>query len=820
MDPTVEIESIDPSEARSEGLEVSVVEKRPLDNGEDGELGVPPQKKAKCDGGLIGNMKKVAEILLVLEAMGKMRAGRSPTAAEKEMMEEARGKLAEVCEGFAPKDVFPRDAFGVVIEDLGLSKSKEQRLGFRPPKMSIAEKVLLTKRKMEKSVEFSLHSATLSSQRLQTNSSAAAESRGTSNMARMFTADKPNQAPISSGGFQPVSPLGHVSASKSTSLPSQLPASEVRSSMVSSGLPSGHLGRDSSSLMVPRVERAHFRLDGRSNGSYTSQVQANSSGDHPQMKTPTWALQPQSALSAKIGSDNRVPAHTSVKVEGNADLRTSHVVPQATSSKPFITQTTSGNMPSMHQNLQGVNFVQVPSLGIGHNEIGKIVQKLLQPQLPEHPTWTPPSRDYMNKALTCQMCKVTINEVENVLVCDACEKGFHLKCLQPSSQKGIPRGEWHCRKCLTVSNGKPLPPKYGRVMRNINSAKVFSTTSAVQSSPDKNVGTLDEKINQQKITANGNSGLQSAPTGTTGSVYNHLASSSIMPNAREMQGNDISLSRGKMDDKTPLGICPNNVMETLGAAGVSPADSSGDRSCEEKLISESKIHPPAKLSETVIHVIDQSQASHNLQKNGQTGLPNSAEIPSKQCHDSHLMVKQVEQGVAQTSPVESSGTSIGSREDVLHSVDWIGGVLQVADEKSYYQSCCINGIVYKLQDYALFLSSNGKLMPSKLRAMWEDSKTRSKWVIANRCYFPGDLPEVVGRPFTLESNEVYLSNHDSTVMAGLIQGPCEVLSPGIFVEESERRTRLGTRANGGLRPLFLCKWFYDESKGLFRDVSC
>ncbi|KAA8527018.1 hypothetical protein F0562_008753 [Nyssa sinensis] len=159
MDPTAEIESIDPLEDRSEDLAVSVREKRPVENGEDGELGVPSPKKARGGRGLIGNMKKVAEIVLVLAAMGKMRAGRSPTMAEKEMMEEARGKLVEVCEGFAPKDVFPRDAFGVVIEDLGLSKLREQRLGFRPPKMSITEKLLLTKRKMEKSEEFSLHAA-------------------------------------------------------------------------------------------------------------------------------------------------------------------------------------------------------------------------------------------------------------------------------------------------------------------------------------------------------------------------------------------------------------------------------------------------------------------------------------------------------------------------------------------------------------------------------------------------------------------------------------------------------------------------------------
>lgn len=43
---------------------------------------------------------------------------------------------------------------------------------------------------------------------------------------------------------------------------------------------------------------------------------------------------------------------------------------------------------------------------------------------------------------------------------------------------------------------------------------------------------------------------------------------------------------------------------------------------------------------------------------------------------------------------------------------------------------------------------------SLLQAMWEDKKTTTKWVMVNQCYFPGDLPEAVGRPCGLESSEV------------------------------------------------------------------
>ncbi|KAK3014517.1 hypothetical protein RJ639_010067, partial [Escallonia herrerae] len=559
-------------EVRSEGLPAAAGEKRAA----EGELAAPAAKKAARSGD--GSVRKVAELLLVLAAMGRMRGGRGPTAVEAEMMAEARGKLAEVCQGFAPKDVFPRDAFGAVIEDLGLSKAKEPRLGFRSHKVSIAEKLSLSKQKMEKADEFSLHTATYSPQPMQPNVTAAAESCRASPGSRMFPPDKPSHASISSVGFPPATPSSHTSATNTTSLPYQLPSSEVRP-MVSSGLPSSHLGRDSSLLALPRGERPQFRLDGRSNGSsYASQVQVKHSGDQTMVKTPTWSVQPQSASSAKLGPDNKMPSHTSVKVEGSSGVSTSKMAPQATTSKPFITQTTSGNPPNIRQHAHG-SFGQA-SMSNSHNEIGKIVQKLLHPQLPEHPTWTPPSRDYMNRALTCQMCKITINEVDTLLVCDSCEKGYHLKCVQPHNQKLIPKGEWHCGKCLALSSGKALPPKYGRVMRNMTASKVSSNATEVQLSAEKKNRSSDDRVNLQRVMANGNTVLQSSPAVTLGNNHSHATAGS--------KNADIFCDRRMMDDKPP-GIGLNNSMTTAGS--VSLPNSTGlsvSSPIKEKLVTELK----------------------------------------------------------------------------------------------------------------------------------------------------------------------------------------------------------------------------------------
>nr|GMC53712.1 phd finger protein [Ipomoea batatas] len=768
-------------------VEVRSGDKRPPD---DGEIeGQPAGKKVK--GFVGGNVKKVAEMVLVLAAMGKMRGGRSPTDAEKEMMAEARDKLAEVCQVFAPKDVFPRDAFGGVIEDLGLNKLKEQRLGFRPPKTSIAEKMLLSKRKMEKPEDFTLQSAPYSSQRLQSNSGTTVENRAPPHGVRMFQADKPGQAPISSGNFQSASTLGHGSIANSASLPYQLPTSEIR--------PVTHAG-----------------------------LTTASSGDHSTLRPPNWSMTPPSHSAAKVGPENGVPAHSTTKVEGGPEYK-SGMAHQVTTSRPFINQTSSGNFTTLHQ--QGITFVSAPPPSNTHAEVGKIVQRFLQPQLPDRPVWTPPSRDYMSKALTCQMCKFTVTEVENVLVCDACEKGYHLKCLQINNQKGVPRGEWHCGKCLSLTNGKPLPPKYGRVMRNINATKVSSTAPMVQPSLDKKVS--------QKVIVNGNVALQNPPTVGIANRVNP-ASFPKVENSKDMLGNDTMSSNKSTDSKVSSESCPNSLMKASGDSSVSPVGSSVDKPCQGEAV-ELKQQPPAK-TESTRNSSDHSHPSVDCPSIDHIRLSNSIEISSKQSPGNNLEVvdlkescdratssndvaKKGEQGAGEVNTANDSTAYNGntkcssSSSDRLHIVGWVGSKHSVGDEKIFYNACRINGYVYNLEDYALIRFGNDRLIPSKLQTMWEDTKTGMKWVTVNRCYFARDLPASVGRPCSLESSEVYLSNFGSAVMAGLIEGPCEVLPPSKFTEERERRTRAVTEKND-LRPLYLCKWIFDEAKGLFRDVSC
>ncbi|XP_073309155.1 uncharacterized protein [Primulina huaijiensis] len=759
------------------------------------------------EGGLVvvGDVKKVADMVLVLAAMGKMRGGKGPTEAEKDLMAEARDTLVKICQGFAPKDVFPRDAFGGLIDDLGLNKLKEQRLGFRPPKISISEKLLISKRKMEKAEDFSLPSTPHSSQNLQGNFGQSVESRSAFHPARTSHLDKSSHVTMLSG-IQSTSPLTYGTATTSTSLPYQLPTSEIKP-MGSSALPSSHL----CSTALPSVDRSHPRSNGSSHASHASQVPANLSSNAT-MRTPAWPVQPQSVSSAKIG-DNKGPVNMSLKVEGAADIK-SGAVPQT--RVMTVAQTTAGPLS------RGTNNVHAPHLGNTHAETIKIVQKILQLQGSERPTWIPPSRDYMNRALTCQVCLSTITEVDSVLICDGCEKGYHLKCLQATNQKGVPRGEWHCGKCLSLSNGKALPPKYGRVMRNATPPKVLSNSAAGPFNLSQTIGASGAvKASPPNVAFNGSISMQNVFTEVEVNSYDYQISGTKREVSIGTQKNDVSSTLCGTDNKISSGNDTNNVMKTSTSGSVLSANSAAEKTCGEKFV-EINPYPPSKC-EIVPHSSDNFQVTVNPQ-DGNKDQPNDEAKPLKKSLQNNLTVT----GSNQLNELEVLGNNsanisgdtwvINKDRSRLHAVSWVGDPLQILDEKIYYSSCCINGHVYKAMDHVLIRFGNEKLVPSRLQSIWEDNNTTTKWVTVNRCYFPGDLPAAVGRPCGLESCEVYESSCGRVLMAGLIDSPCQVLPPRKFTEESERRTVSGTQHC--LPPLYLCKWIYDEAKGLFRDISC
>ncbi|XP_039034231.1 uncharacterized protein LOC120170342 [Hibiscus syriacus] len=209
MDPEVAVEenaAFEPSP--------TVGEKRGIENGD-----VSASKKQRCGGGLM----RLAEIVLVLSTMEKMRGGgRDPTPAEMALMAEARETLAEICGEKAPKYIVGREAIWNVIEELGFnSKLKEHRLRFRGMGMSLSQKVLLAKMKLEEPKKFTTP-ATYTSQSVQNSVGGSAENHGGTHAVRILPSDRPIHATVSS-----------VTAAGSTPLQHQLPTGDVKMATMS-----------------------------------------------------------------------------------------------------------------------------------------------------------------------------------------------------------------------------------------------------------------------------------------------------------------------------------------------------------------------------------------------------------------------------------------------------------------------------------------------------------------------------------------------------------------------------------------------------------
>ncbi|CAO2047712.1 unnamed protein product [Urochloa humidicola] len=408
-------------------------------------------KRRRGDEG--AGLRRVAEIVMVLAAAGEVRGGREPTAAERALAAEARERLAAaVAEGAVrPKDLFPGEAVRAVVEDLGLNRAKDPAaMGFRPPKASIADRLMLTKRKMEEVKE------------------------------------------------TPVQPT--VSTPQT---------------VVSSGISEFHglNGATKFGVGVPRNPQV-VALAATAPMTSTSPVILKPPGSSP--------VKPVANSSATVVHPNKSTLDTSARPNVNA-VQNSNQLLKNQDTKPVAVQAATGNTVVGHRATPGVAFVPPKPTFVNHNEIAKSVQQFLH-QPTNHPSWTPPSTEYMRSRLGCQICKIAITDTESLLVCDACERGVHLKCLQQYGNKGIPKAEWHCSACLTQTKGKPLPPKYGKVTRTAVASKAAPPGSQVslQGSAENMTG----KENHQKLAANGN---LMKPISTLGgsTVHNVLALSAM-----------------------------------------------------------------------------------------------------------------------------------------------------------------------------------------------------------------------------------------------------------------------------------------------------
>ncbi|KAI4981560.1 hypothetical protein ZWY2020_022052 [Hordeum vulgare] len=418
-----------------------------------------PAKRRRGDDG--AGMRRVAEIVMVLAAAGEMRGGREPTAAERALAAEARERLAAAVAGGAtrPKDLFPGEAVRAVVEDLGLNRAKDPAaMGFRPPKASIADRLLLTKRKMEEVKESPVQPTAITPQ--------TSVSSGTAEF-------QPHGTPMFAVGSHRTPP---AAAASPTTAP-------VTSSSVMA------LKQRGSSPVKPVTNHSVVAL------SHTGQ---------PHVKSERGVNGPLNLTRATVGHLSKSFHDTSARSNSNAAASNNQVVKNQ-DTKVAASQAVTVNPVMGHHATSGTaSSGTAKPIFANHNAIAKSVQNVLQ-QPANHPSWTPPSTEYMQARLDCQICKVAIMDANSLLVCDACERAAHLKCLQHYGNKGVPVGDWHCPTCVAQNKGKPLPPKYGKVTRTVVTSQSGPPVGGTQFSVQRVGENKVAKGNHQALATNGNS---------------------------------------------------------------------------------------------------------------------------------------------------------------------------------------------------------------------------------------------------------------------------------------------------------------------------
>ncbi|XP_020588064.1 uncharacterized protein LOC110029917 [Phalaenopsis equestris] len=800
----------------------------------------PPAKRRR---GKDEELRRVAQIVMVLSAMVEMRAGKEPTAAERALAAEARERLVRLCEEVRPKDLFSSEAVRVIVEDLGLNRSRGPAQALRPPKMSICERVQHTKKKMEESRD---HTASgHSSLPYSASLSASSEIHG----SQKLIAGKSNPTVLTAGSFSNNSAV-HIPAlcSSITSMKQTL-TSESHTALAKSSF-----GKDTSSISTSSVEAVNQRLDARINGpTYFTIIRPNAAANYLMEKTPASGISTSAALATQ--------SQASI-LQGNHEVKAiqaSHQMKRTRDTKVPVVQATQINMGMGNQPSQNLKFVPVPSFISNHNEIAKTVMGVVRTKVPDCPNLPLPSTEYMTKPLNCQVCKTIITDVESLLVCDGCEYGFHLKCLQIHGNRTIPKVDWHCPKCLSENNGKPFPPKYGRVTRSFPS--VLTTSSGDGTSlVEKNGETPEAKLNHLKSMKNENLSSSSAVQASSldekrpgegmdsGTSINQLEETSglatVTPEAQIGISNDLTAGKLPETETEKHASDSQSMNFDKLPEEMSLTASEMQRSISEP-IPDTKERPEYLCSnhklETVVEIACQSQLTSNLQAieeansaisakstddlmpKTSTAITDDLKDISKSSEGFTNQVLEVSQEGEHRSEM-TCGQILGNVSDSgnssfvedLHKFEWVGDILEIVDNRTYYKSCCINGYIIKLQDNVVVSSNKQNFYPAKLLSLWEDDKVWSKLAIVNEYCLPSNLPEGVGQPLpTPVKDEVYASDRRKTILATSIHGLCDVLPEDKFREETDRRILLAEK-DDVLHPVFMCKWIFDESKGIFR----
>eukprot|EP00850_Spirogloea_muscicola_P020007 SM000205S06214 [mRNA] locus=s205:17003:21064:- [translate_table: standard] len=421
--------------------------------------------------------------------------------------------------------------------------------------------------------------------------------------------------------------------------------------------------------------------------------------------------------------------------------------------------------------------------------------------------WTPES----DALMVCEVCKKLDSKAIELLLCDACEKGHHLDCVQVS-RATLPQGDWYCPSCRAQKSIRPS--KYGPI-------RAASLPATSRQGP----GTTAAEESQ----------LVLPPAGALGSAIPPSSQQSRAPMAARTAQQELLAQVARASGAWVFSQCQLN--DHVKQQGPAPGDAEkvaqltpteGSQQVQSVALLAQQSHKFPRAESAVKADAGPVEKAIALSKEPvvanieQEQLPAVATWEVPVVGESSNQAQDAQAGGKAGAP-ENSGKMRESEptEELAHDIEWENSSPQIHESRLQYLGCRIRGVSYKVNSCALFRPESPGDRPyvARLQEMYEDTADKVKVVKVCWCFYPSDLPEAVVKPTSmLEANEVYESNHSDVNPLESIQGPCLVLSPRQAMGELKKREHLKEDDVRPLPPIFVRRWLYNAPEGTFIAV--
>ncbi|XP_024386639.1 uncharacterized protein [Physcomitrium patens] len=411
-----------------------------------------PAKKMKREVlGVEMILKQTAEIGMVLVGMAALRDGAPPTSLERHLAIKAYSNLEGLVECVAPNDLVSKKSLQSLIQQF----SSPQDSTLRPVSLPIPAQDVSTPASVTLPAPASTKAASTSGKKSSTTSITAtlkpADKLGASktpmtplkdfsNVSIVAVEDRVEKGPPALVFKTPSKDSSNVSIIAMEKSVEKVPTGLVFKTPISPLRDSPNV---SITAMEEKVEKGRTALVSKTAVSSlrdSSNVSITAMEEKVE-KGPT-ALVFTTPISPSKDSSNVSITAMKEKVEEGPTAPEAEIVERAR------------EVEAVEPQVDQKKYLQEIAL-----EVGLLESEVVTTVLPEM------ASAYMNSPITCGICKVLVNDSASVLICDGCETGFHLICLQAQKVLDIPGKDWYCTKCLTANGGRPRQPIYGPIRR-------------------------------------------------------------------------------------------------------------------------------------------------------------------------------------------------------------------------------------------------------------------------------------------------------------------------------------------------------------------